>query len=269
MRVLLADDQEEIRLLTTHQLERSGHRVVTVANGQKALEALQNETFDVILLDEQMPVMTGLEALKAIRKQEKKYGRPLVIALTGYNTDPDRIRLLNAGFDGVIGKPFGMKALEEFLHDAAVPVVLSTQAQPQAEPQSGAAADLLQRIGGDEKLLRRISQTFLRDAPKRMVEIRKAIRSKNSEKLAFFAHALKGPLSTFGAEHARQHCQGLLECGQSRQYAEAPRIYEALKEEIAELELNLRGYASQKGSPRSGATPKGKRRVIKSKRKSG
>ncbi|HXY01739.1 MAG TPA: response regulator [Candidatus Limnocylindrales bacterium] len=270
MRILLADDQEEIRILTTHQLERRGHHVVTVANGQKALEALQREAFDVILLDEQMPVMTGLETLKAIRKQEKKHGHAVVIALTGYNTDPDRERLLKAGFDGVIGKPFRMKALELMLRGAAdtTQANLSAPEEEAAAPAPGSVADLLERVGGDERLLRKMARTFLRDTPKRLAEIQKAIRAKRGEKLAFFAHALKGPVGIFGAEEAHQHCQDLQEHGRKLEFSEALRIYDALKEEIAELESNLRGYAGQKGSPRSGATRSGKRRVLTSKRKS-
>lgn len=265
MRVLFADDQEEIRLLTTYQLERGGHHVVTVANGQKALEALQRETFDVILLDEQMPVMTGLDALKAIRKQEKQSGRAVVIALTGYNTDSDRVRLLNAGFDGVLGKPFSMKALEEMLR---LPVSALVHLNPERAGNHGAEPDLLQKLGGDEKLLRKISRTFLRDAPKKLAQIRDAIRAKRGEKLTFSAHALKSSAGIFGAERALKLCQDLQECGRSLRYAEAPRIYDSLKEEIAKLEANLRGYAGLKGLPRAGATPKGRRRVTGSRRKS-
>ena len=68
-RVLLADDQSEIRMLTADQLQRNGHHVVAVANGQEALAALQREVFDVALLDEDMPMMTGPEVLKAIREK--------------------------------------------------------------------------------------------------------------------------------------------------------------------------------------------------------
>jgi len=104
--ILLADDQKDIHLLTTHQLERSGHRVLAVPNGQELLEALQREPFAVILMDEEMPVMNGLQALRAIRERMEEYGGMIMIALTGYHTEMDRERLMRAGFDSAIGKPF-------------------------------------------------------------------------------------------------------------------------------------------------------------------
>src|SRR6516162_1515922 len=107
MKILFADDQEDIRTLTTHQLERSGHTVLTVPNGKEALEAAQREKFDVLLLDEEMPAMSGTQVARMIRAQEAASGgRVFLVALTGNNTAQDRERLLAAGFDAVVGKPF-------------------------------------------------------------------------------------------------------------------------------------------------------------------
>jgi CheY-like chemotaxis protein len=95
MRILFADDQKDIRLLTKEQLENAGHNVVAVANGEAALRALREEApFDLILLDEEMPGMTGSEVLRAIRAGEKSSGHIVAIALTGYNTEQDEERLL-------------------------------------------------------------------------------------------------------------------------------------------------------------------------------
>jgi two-component system, sensor histidine kinase and response regulator len=269
MRILLADDQKEIRLLTANQLERGGHHVVAVADGAKALEALRHEKFDVILMDEQMPRMNGIEALHAIREREQEFGRAVVIALTGYNTDPDRERLMGVGFDGVIGKPFRMSSLQELLLRPAESIASSAAAQPPESGKQDSEPDLLQRVGGDAKLLRKMIGTFQRDTPKRMAEIQKAIRQENSEKLASVAHALKGSVSIFSAEKARQHCQQLQELGRNGQVSGAAEIYDLLKEEIAELEANLRVYAGQKSGLRSGAALRQNRRASGSKRKLG
>jgi signal transduction histidine kinase/HPt (histidine-containing phosphotransfer) domain-containing protein/ActR/RegA family two-component response regulator len=269
MRILLADDQKEIRLLTTHQLERGGHHVVAVADGKQALEAVERESFDVILMDEQMPVMNGTDALAAIRKREKEHGHTVVIALTGYNTDPDRERLMNVGFDGVIGKPFRLDALAAMLHSSVDSVASATPPPEQSAIGAGpgAGADLLQRVGGDAKLLRQMIRTFLHDTPKRMDGIYKAIRAKRGEHLASCAHALKGSVSIFGAEQARQHCQELQQFGRNSDFAEAAKTFPLLKEEIAEVQASLRGYAGQRSSPRkqSGSrkprrSPTGKKR---------
>ena len=100
MRILLADDQKEIRLLAVNQLERDGHSVVAVSDGSEALAEFDRTSFDVLLLDEHMPTMSGVEVLHAVRGTEKGR-RQLTVAVTGYNTEEDRRRLLREGFDAV------------------------------------------------------------------------------------------------------------------------------------------------------------------------
>ena len=259
MRILLADDQQEICLLAKQQLETCGHSVVAVGNGEDALHALRQQSFDVILLDEEMPGMRGTDVLRAIRGGEKQFAHLVVIALTGYNTEPDKERLLQAGFDAVLGKPFRLDLLEATLRatakggpsSAAQPVSL---ASPNASP-----SDPLARVGGDEQLLRSMAQTLLRDLPPRLAKLRKSIHEKRGDTLAFEAHALKGSLSVFGAEKAAALCRALQECGKGARFADAALTFAALKEAIGELERNLRGYAGQKRAtgpeaPRPGKT---------------
>ncbi|HUN61401.1 MAG TPA: response regulator [Candidatus Sulfotelmatobacter sp.] len=266
MRVLLADDQNEIRILTAHQLERNGHHVVAVANGQEALEALQKESFDVVLLDEDMPVLTGLQTLKTIRERQQELGALVVIALTGYNSEPDRQRLLGAGFDSVIGKPFRLDALEALLQGAAESAAAPANPVPAVSAKSP-WENLLDRVAGDEKLAGKMVATFLRDTPPRMAGIEKALTKKNGARLASFAHALKGSVSIFDANAARECAEKLQDLGRANHFSGSARLYSRLKEEIAHLEENLRGYAGQKRSRGPGASPKSQRRSSKPKRK--
>lgn len=260
MRVLLADDQEDIRLLTKQYLESAGHHLVAVSCGDEAVRAFRQQPFDVILLDEQMPGMTGTAALRAIREEEKS-GRPAVIALTGYNTESDRRRLLHAGFDAVLGKPFRLELLDAILHAAAKgKASQATEPAPLCVSQDS-PADPLARLGGDEQLLRTVARTFLRDLPTRLVEIQKSIHEKQGETLASLAHALKGSLGIFGVHKAVALCLNLQEFGQTGHFADATHAVAALKEAIAELEPNLRGYAGHKrttapGAPRSKTKPR-------------
>ncbi|HYA62030.1 MAG TPA: response regulator [Candidatus Sulfotelmatobacter sp.] len=267
MRILIADDQKEIRMLMQQHLESRGHLVVAAANGEEALQALQRQSFDVIFLDEEMPVMSGTQALQAIRSGKEDRAHSIVIALTGYNTEPDRERLLRAGFDFVIGKPFRMDALLAMLQGPIQKDAMGAAALASLAPPVATADDLLKRVGGDPELLRRMIHTFLRNAPKQLEQIRKAIRQKRSDRVAFCAHALKGPLGIFGARKAAERCQELEKFGQSGSLADAGKRYNQLKEEIAVLEANLRGYAGLKRPPGPGAQPKTKRQNRGSKRK--
>jgi two-component system, sensor histidine kinase and response regulator len=269
MRILFADDQEDIRLLTKQHLEKKGHRVTEVANGQEALRALRQQTFDLILLDQEMPGMTGSEVLRAIRSAQNTSAATKVFALTGYNTDDDKQRLLQAGFDAVIGKPFRLDALETTLRSATEKHHGSAPQTPSSPAAPALFEEPLARLGGDQKLLRRVAAAFLRELPKRLAALQKSITQKRGDDLAAHAHALKGSLSVFSADHAVVLCQKLQEFGRNDSFAAAAGTHAALKEAIAELEPNLRGYAGQNtASPSATRTPsKTKPRVSDSKRK--
>ena len=250
MRVLLADDHEDIRKLTSYQLERSGHHVTSVSNGKDALDAARRGSFDVILLDEEMPGLTGVEVVGAIRKDPVS-PLPILIALTGNSSPQDRDRLLAAGFDSVLGKPFHLETLTALLSD---PSSIPPDASSIALPQPGGLDDLLKRIGGDRKLLRQMIATFLRDAPKRLMVIRSALKKKDGLALATSAHALKGSVSIFGPSPAHEHAEALQSLGRAADLRQAARLYPLLQEEIAKLLQKLRGYAKEvAGKPVSAA----------------
>ena len=106
MRILLAEDNAVNQLLALRVLEKQGHQVVTASNGRAALERLEKATFDLILMDIQMPEMDGFEATAVIRKEEESTGKHLpIIAMTAHAMEGDRERCLAAGMDGYISKP--------------------------------------------------------------------------------------------------------------------------------------------------------------------
>lgn len=269
MRILFADDQEDIRTLTTHQLERSGHHVHAVCNGSEALSALLQEHFDVILLDEEMPAMGGVQAAHTIRENEARAGsHAFLIALTGNNTEDDRARLRREGFDAVLGKPFRLEGLVEILEAAGSTLALTSVPKKPAAAISAGIDDLLGRIGGDKKLLNKMIRTFLRDTPIRIAALQKALHRKDADEIASLAHALKGSVSIFLAQHARDRAQELEDLGRKSELSGATAVYAALKEEIAKLEENLRGYAKQtQAQPRSTVSKQTQRLTGKRKKK--
>jgi CheY-like chemotaxis protein len=269
MRILLADDQNEIRLLTKQHLESRGHLVVDVATGKDALWAIREQRFDVVLLDEEMPGMTGTQLLRALRLHDALASSIPFIALTGYNSEPEQQRLLQAGFDQVIGKPFRLDQLEARLlaeiqrKSGSLPPSSST-----ARP-SPPVGDALARVGGDPQLLARVARIFLRDLPARMKAMEKSIRLKRAHMLAAQAHGLKGSLGVLAADAAAALCCKLQECAQNDNFTDALPTFAALQVAIAELEANLRGYAGQRRTigPDAPPYPKTKRRTPDSKRK--
>jgi two-component system, sensor histidine kinase and response regulator len=112
LRVLVVEDNPVNQLLAVRLIEKQGHSVAAVGSGQEALEALQEERFDLVLMDVQMPQMDGFETTCAIRRQECQSGQHLpIIAVTAHAMQGDRERCLLAGMDGYVSKPINTKDL--------------------------------------------------------------------------------------------------------------------------------------------------------------
>jgi two-component system sensor histidine kinase/response regulator len=114
LRILLTEDNTVNQRLASRLLEKEGHVVVVADDGAKALKAHDESTFDLILMDVQMPVMDGMEATAAIRKAEQSTGRHVpIIAMTAHAMAGDRQRFLQAGMDGYVSKPIHSQELME------------------------------------------------------------------------------------------------------------------------------------------------------------
>jgi PAS domain S-box-containing protein len=116
LRVLLAEDNAVNQRLAVRLLEKRGHKVVVAGNGREALEALEKESFDLVLMDVQMPEMDGLAATVAIREKENGTNTHVpVVALTAHAMKGDRERCLTAGMDGYLSKPIRPPELDAIL----------------------------------------------------------------------------------------------------------------------------------------------------------
>ena len=111
-RILLAEDNPVNQRLAVKLLEKQGHSVRVANNGREALDTLEQETFDLVLMDIQMPVLSGLEAAAIIREREKESGEHTrIIALTANAMSGDREKCLAAGMDGYLSKPIRVEEL--------------------------------------------------------------------------------------------------------------------------------------------------------------
>ena len=116
LRILLVEDNAVNQVLAVRLLEKRGHTVAVTGNGKEALAALEKQSFDLVLMDVQMPDMDGFEATAAIRKKEKTSGNHLpVIAMTAHAMVGDRERCLQAGMDDYIMKPIRPEELNDLL----------------------------------------------------------------------------------------------------------------------------------------------------------
>jgi len=114
MRILLAEDNISNQRVTLEMLKKLGYRADAVANGAEAIQALERQPYDLILMDIKMPVLGGIEATRIIRERWPDNGHK-IIAITAYALAGDQEKCLAAGMDGYIPKPVQKEDLAEML----------------------------------------------------------------------------------------------------------------------------------------------------------
>jgi two-component system sensor histidine kinase/response regulator len=212
-----------------------GHTVTVARNGAEALEILERDRFDLVVMDIQMPRMDGLEATRAFRSREKELGGHLpIVAMTAYAMKGDKEACLQAGMDAYVSKPITAQELHEAIEHALGGLKRDFQqaSMPAARAPALDRAAILDRVGGDTHLLKEIVGMFVDDCPTLLGEIREAFQHRDSARLEHAAHTLKGSVSNFAAPAAMQAAQKLEAIGRSRELMEAPQAIMQLEREI-------------------------------------
>ena len=234
--VLLAEDNAVNQRLASSLLERRGHKVVIAGNGREAVEAVQRQSFDVVLMDVQMPEMGGFEATDAIRALERENGsRTPIVAMTAHAMKGDRERCLSAGMDEYLTKPLDPKQLCQVVEAMAAG---RAPAVADEKPAAAISLQVLARVGGDRELLAEISRLFVDDAPRHLDRIRRALDVRDGEALRRAAHGLKGAAANFDAEGVVAAARTLEEIGRMQEFDADPRCeaaWRALSQETDQL----------------------------------
>ncbi len=254
LRILVAEDHPVNQEVVRQILQRLGHHVEMAADGRAALAALEQSgrgTFDLVLMDVQMPVMGGLEATAAIRVAERASGTHLpIVALTAHAMHGDRERYLEAGMDGYVTKPIDGVELTRIIAQL-VPAAAAQGAIPAAVPVAPVAAGqpafderfIRARLGDNAQLFAKLVRLFLGDSPARMRAMRRAINTGDGEALREAAHALKGAAANFAAAPVVEAARRLELQGKNGDLHESVATYGVLTREMPRLRRAL-GRAS-------------------------
>jgi two-component system sensor histidine kinase/response regulator len=240
MRVLLAEDNPVNQRLAVRILEKWGHSVVVAGNGRKALEAWGNscggrECFDLILMDVQMPEMSGTEATGAIREQEKATGAHIpIIAMTAHAMEGDREKCLSAGMDHYVTKPIDQKRLFEAVEGVSLkrPLPEALNMNETNDPLNFDPGVVLKRVDGDLDLLKEIAGLFFEDTPRLIADVRNAIARGDGNSLERSAHTLKGSVGNFGARIAFEAAFALEQMGRNGDFARADEAFARLEQQV-------------------------------------
>ena len=205
LHILLAEDNAVNQKLAIRMLEKRGHRVALAINGREALKALEKGSYDLVLMDVQMPEMDGLEATTLLRSREKLTGlHQPVVAMTALVMKGDRERCITSGMDGYLTKPIRPQELDEVLDSyvaqerQALPApVLSRSLEPAVSIE-----ELMERIDGDVSFLAELLELFRGDYKEQAATARQALEKKDNAALQRVSHALKGALGNLAAPTA-------------------------------------------------------------------
>lgn len=181
-RVLLVDDVQENRALLEVLLKKMGCVCQHGTNGQEAVDLCRRERFDLILMDLQMPILDGFEAIRQIRTESLNQKTP-ILAMTASGQKGDDLKALDAGCNDCLGKPISRDRLQR-----KVWRLLAQQKQMKAA-ESG--EEILSFLEGDPDYQKAV-ETFVQNLPGKIEEMRKAFEKRDWKDLAFKAHALKG-----------------------------------------------------------------------------
>lgn len=256
LRILLAEDNAVNQEVVLSFLGRFEHSIVIANNGREALDALEKDMFDVVLMDVQMPVLGGFEATTAIRLREKDTGGHIpIIAMTANAMKGDREKCLEVGMDHYIPKPIKLKDLL-----GTIDVAINSAVGKVADiPKNRVATTetiidrpkFLEQAEGDPQLLRRLVAVFLTQTPLDLAAVRDAISVDDASQLAIAAHALKGSLSNFYCEAATRSTLELEAMAVACRLGQAGPVYAELERAIQDMTPQLLDLAELPGSAHS------------------
>jgi len=257
LRILAADDNPTNREVLGKILERGGHAATVVADGEDALDVLERESFDVVLLDRNMPGMGGMEALRAIRLLTQARERLPVAMLSADVTPEAKREALEAGFDAFLPKPIeAVRLLEEVQALSA----LRPEQPRHAEGQDGGAKRArptaaggvavintetpghLEELSSSPVFVEKLVGVFLADSTALLGRIEQAINARNAQEFRSLLHAMKGSSASMGTDRLTTLCASLGRLSDAELRLQASTVAGSLGNELVAVRGELERY---------------------------
>jgi len=238
------EDNAVNQKLGVRMLEKMGHEVTLAVNGEMALGTVRSKKFDLILMDIQMPVLSGIDTTRAIREWEQGRRRTPIIAMTAHAMAGDQERFLAAGMDGYVSKPIQagiLRAEIDRLTQAKIMIegecMTSATVTNDSNPSPASRVnlpELLIRVENDRELLCDLLSIFKKEFPVYLKSLENAVVRKDVAEIASVSHTLKGMLSNLAVAKASASAARL------EQLARAGETI-SLRDAFAEFERDVHG----------------------------
>jgi two-component system sensor histidine kinase RpfC len=256
LQVLVADDNPTNRAVLGKILERGGHTVTLVADGDLALDALEAGRFDIVLLDRNMPGLSGLETLQAIRLMTRGRERLPVVVLSADLTVEAKRECLEAGADSFIPKPVeALRLLDELRTltggtpseaPRAAPVAVAPAAE--AEVVNAETLTHLEELGSTQDFLERLVGVFVADSLSLLAKMEAAVAARNFGEFRSHLHAMKGSAASIGTERLTRLCASLGKYTDAELRLQATGLMRSLSEEFELGRSALERHVQEKRS---------------------
>ncbi len=250
LRILVAEDNLVNQKVASSILEKIGYRADVVANGLEVLDALRRESYDVILMDGQMPEMDGEQATLRIRSRWPKEQQPRIIAMTANAMQGDRERYLAIGMDDYISKPIRIEYLIRALnHSQPIEHPANAARAASQAPEVGLAMDPkalteFQEMMGEDgpEVVKTLVNLYREDSPKLIGEMRKSILEQDAATLDRSTHTLKGNSNQMGAFTLAGLCFELEKIGKAKSVEGGEALIEKIEGEFVRVSRALEAF---------------------------
>jgi PAS domain S-box-containing protein len=238
-KVLLVEDNITNQQVATAMLKKMGMRVDAVADGAEAVRVLRDISYDLVLMDVQMPVMDGLEATRKIRNPKTKvldHDIP-IIAMTAHAMEGDREKCLEAGMNDYISKPVSIQNLARTLDKWVKKQEDGEKKEKQSAPPSPVFNKemLKERLMGDENILKEILDIFIEESAIQIESLKEYLKQEDFEKMRIQAHTIKGAAANIGGERLRQTAFKMEKAADIGDFAEITSLMPELEEQYGVL----------------------------------
>ncbi|MDQ6963805.1 MAG: response regulator [Mariprofundales bacterium] len=249
IKLLVAEDDRANQVLISHIMQRWDVDYTIVDNGERAVALVEQQRFDLLLMDINMPVMDGWEATKKIREHERREGREgelPIIALTALAFDEDERRSLAAGMDRFLTKPIRQEMLSamvwSLVDEGRVTIHSADAALPLAHPVESPLFDRERALAindGDEELLRMLMQTLHEELPLQIARLGQELAQGECEQLMRTAHQLKGAVATLGIEQMKEWALALERAAEGGDKEQCKKLFPQLERGAQQLRQEL------------------------------
>jgi signal transduction histidine kinase/DNA-binding response OmpR family regulator len=250
LQILLAEDNRVNQLVASKLLQRMGHSITFARNGNEVLSQLASKSFDLVLMDVQMPEMDGITATKTIRANERQTGHHLpIIAMTAHAMTGDRERCLAAGMDDYVSKPIDREQVEKAISRVAKERTIAPPAKEAGDTRAGTTAytwdaeRALERLGGDHALFDEVVRISLEDIPQHLADLRRAEREHDLATIQQTAHILKGELGYLGIPALSRDAAELELMGRERRVQNLAEHLAGFESDLNRLLAEMRSVA--------------------------